>query len=129
VLELVLQLMQAIQIGSRARGAMGQCVVLDQHLLQLAEAGGHGLKHGVLRLELRFLRHESDAQTRRAPDDALVEHLWPARTLRRLVLPVPLRPISATRSPLSSAKSAWSSSGASPKASDAWSSVMRGMQG
>jgi hypothetical protein len=51
----------------------------------------------------------------------------PASALNSEDLPVPLRPISATLSPASSWKSAWSSSGTWPKASEASERIRYGM--
>jgi hypothetical protein len=73
VLESVLERLQLVE-GGFAPGSdiVSRLVIRDQYVLQLTESRSDRFENGMLRLELRLLRNERDAQRRRAPHRAVV---------------------------------------------------------
>jgi len=84
-----------------------------------AHAGHHGFEHRQLRVEWRLLRHVGEVQAGLRPDLAIVEMGLAGQRREQEDLPLPLRPIRATRSPGSSWNSAWSRRATWPKARQA----------
>ena len=72
----------------------------------IAQSVRDGFEHVALERKIGLLRHIGKPAARLAPKHPSSRFTWPARTFSKLDFPLPLRPISAGRSPGSSWNSA-----------------------
>ncbi len=112
-LEFLLDLRQPVQVLV-ALDVLAQVVELRQQLADAGQALGDHVEHATVVGTRQLLRQFADLQPGGAPDLAVVGGAITLDQAQQARFPVPLRPMTHTRSPRAICQDTWSSSGVVP---------------